>query len=159
MTDWFGNQGTTCTARHLSEQSTVQLSRMPCTWPFQALADESRFRVVRLLASMGTPLAAGQLAAALACPPNHISRHLHVLESAGLTRVERKGRFHMVSLRSDGASESLAAAVLRMPDHEKTLAGDLARLLDAPPPLAPAGAYWASGAGPGPSSGGASPGL
>ena len=136
----------------------MQLSRMPCTWPFQALADESRFRVVRLLASMGTPLAAGQLAAALACPPNHISRHLHVLESAGLTRVERKGRFHMVSLRSDGANESLAAAVLRMPDHEKTLAGDLARLLDAPPLASPRN-YSTSDAGSGPSSGGASTGL
>ena len=132
---------------------------MPCTWPFQALADESRFRVVRLLASMGKPLAAGQLAAALACPPNHISRHLHVLETAGLTRVERKGRSPMVSLRSDGASESLAAAVLRMPDYEMTLADDLARLLDAPPPLTPPGAYSASDAGSGPSSAGASTGL
>lgn len=65
---------------------------------------------------MGSPLSAGQLAAALKCEPSHISRHLHVLESAGLTRVERVGRFHFVSLRPDGAYESLAAAVLRMPD-------------------------------------------
>ena len=83
---------------------------------------------------MGSPLSAGQLSAALKCEPNHISRHLHLLESAGLTRVERGGRFHFVSLRSDGANESLAAAVLRMPDHEGALAGDLARLLDVPRP-------------------------
>ena len=67
----------------------MQLSRMPCTWPFQALADESRFRVVRLLASMGTPLTAGQRAGALAYPPHHLSRHLHLLESAGLILLPR----------------------------------------------------------------------
>ncbi len=110
----------------------MQLSRLPYTWPFQALADESRFRVVRLLASMGTPLSAGQLSGALRCEPNHISRHLQILESAGLIHVERVGRYHFISLRPDGVNEYLAATVLRMPDHASTLAGDLARLLDAP---------------------------
>lgn len=138
----------------------MQLSRMPCTWPFQALADESRFRVVRLLASMGAPLSAGQLSAALRCEPSHISRHLQVLESAGLIGVERVGRFHFISLRADGVNESLAAAVLRMPDHAGTLAGDLARLLDAPrpTPAAPAG-YLAAESGAGPLSAGASTGA
>jgi predicted ArsR family transcriptional regulator len=98
------------------------------------LADESRFRVVRLLATMGAPLSAGQLSTALGCEPNHISRHLHVLEAAGLTRVRRVGRFRQIMLRPDGANESLAAAVLRMPDSAGQLAGDLARLLDAPKP-------------------------
>lgn len=124
---------------------------MPCTWPFQALADESRFRVVRLLASMGAPLSAGQLSAALRCEPSHISRHLQVLESAGLVGVERVGRFHFISLRADGVNESLAAAVLRMPDHAGTLAGDLARLLDTPRSAAAACAPYSaepSGSGP-----------
>lgn len=133
----------------------MQLSRMPCTWPFQALADESRFRVVRLLASMGAPLSAGQLAEALRCEPSHISRHLQVLECAGLIGVERVGRFHFISLRVDGVNASLAAAVLRMPDHAGTLAGDLARLLDAPrsTPAAPNG-YLAAESGAGPLSAG-----
>jgi len=137
----------------------VQLSRMPCTWPFQALADESRFRVVRLLASIGSPLSAGQLSAALRCEPNHISRHLQVLESAGLTRVERVGRFHFVSLRPDGANEVLAAAVLRMPDDAGALAGDLARLLDAPRSGPAPLDYSAEGSSAGPSAAGGSMGL
>lgn len=132
---------------------------MPCTWPFQALSDESRFRVVRLLASMGAPLSAGQLSAALRCEPNHLSRHLQVLEAAGLTRVERVGRFRFISLRPEGANESLAAAVLRMPDRAGQLAGDLARLLGAPKSGPAPVDYSAGGVGGGTSSTGASTGL
>jgi predicted ArsR family transcriptional regulator len=105
---------------------------------------------------MDAPLSAGQLSAALRCEPSHISRHLQVLESAGLIGVERVARFHFISLRADGVNESLAAAVLRMPDHTGTLAGDLARLLDAPRSAAAARvAYLAEASGSGPLSAGA----
>ena len=112
----------------------MQRSKLSCTWPFQALADSNRFRVVRLLATVDTPLAAGQLAAALACAPSHISKHLEVLESAGLTQTVRKGRFRLVSL-SEGATTGLVAAVvLSMTDQGDVMAEDLARLLAAPQP-------------------------
>ena len=105
---------------------------------------------------MGAPLSAGQLSAALRCEPSHISRHLQVLESAGLIGVERVGRFHFISLLSDGVNESLAAAVLRMPDDAGTLAGDLARLLDAPRSAAATHVtYSAEPSGSGPLSAGA----
>lgn len=117
----------------------MQLSRLPCTWPFQALADETRFRVVRLLASIAVPLTAGQIAAALGCTPAQISRHLQLLESTGLLCVRRVGRFHLVCLRSDSVCDSLAAAVLSAPDHSGIHAKDLTRLLETPSPQLPPG--------------------
>lgn len=109
----------------------MQLSKSAFTWPFQALGDETRFRVVRLLASVGHQLNAGQIAGALACLPSHLSRHLQVLAVSGVIRVKRHGRFHRVELTVGGPNESLAAAVLSMEDAEGRLADDLARLLRA----------------------------
>ena len=85
-----------------------------------------------MLASLGRPLTAGQLAAGLGCQASHLSRHLNVLEATGLVEVLRKGRFHWVGLRAGGVYDSLAAAVLSMPDNEGVLADDIARLLAMP---------------------------
>lgn len=119
----------------------MQLSRLQFTWPFQALGDETRFRAVRLLASVGRPLTAGQLAAGLGCLPSHLSRHLNVLEATALVEVRRRGRFRWVGLRAGGAYQPLAAAVLSMPDSHGILADDIARLLSMPSPEAGSSAY------------------
>jgi len=137
----------TCLPRHFFRRSTVQLSRLRFTWPFQALSDENRFRTVRLLASVDRPLTAGQLAAGLGCMPSHLSRHLNVLEATALVDVRRSGRFRWVHLRAGGAYESLAAAVLSMPDCEGILADDIARLLSAPLPRTDSTGYSLSEAG------------
>jgi DNA-binding transcriptional ArsR family regulator len=146
-------------SEHFCKRSTVQLSRRHFTWPFQALADESRFRAVRLLASLGRPLTAGQLATGLACEPSHLSRHLNVLEATKLVEVRRKGRFHWVGLRGGGAYESLAAAVLSMPDSEGILADDIARLLAMPSPGGESDPYSVAGAADGAASAGGSASL
>lgn len=149
----------TAPSRHFHKWSTVQLSRLKFTWPFQALADESRFRAVRILASLGRPLTAGQLAAGLGCQASHLSRHLNVLEATGLVEVRRKGRFHWVGLSGGGAYESLAAAVLSMPDSDGILADDIARLLAMPSPGGESDPYSAAGAADGAASAGGSASL
>ena len=143
----------------LCRLSTMQLSRLQFTWPFQALADESRFRAVRLLASLGRPLTAGQLSGGLGCLPSHLSRHLNVLEATELIEVRRRGRFHWVNLRGGGAYESLAAAVLSMPDSDGILADDIARLLAIPSPGGESDPYSAAGAADGAASAGGSASL
>ena len=85
--------------------------------------------------------------------------HLQVLESAGLILVERVGRFHFVGLLPEGADESLAAAVQRMPDHAGTLAGDLAPQLDAPRSGPASVGYSVEGSSASPLSAGASMGA
>ena len=146
-------------SEHFCMLSTVQLSRLQFTWPFQALSDESRFRAVRLLASLGRPLTAGQLSGGLGCLPSHLSRHLNVLEATGLIEVRRRGRFHWINLRGGGAYESLAAAVLSMPDSDGILADDIARLLAMPSPGGESDPYSEAGAAGGAASAGGSESL
>lgn len=107
----------------------MQMMKLRQTWPFQALADETRFRIVRLLASAGVPLRAGQLASALNVAPNHLSRHLHILEAAGLTTTQRRGRAHYIGISASSRSnEPLCAAVLSMDDETGVFSEDTLRL-------------------------------
>lgn len=108
----------------------MQVFKLRATWLFQALADETRFRVVRLLASVGVPLTAGQLAEALGVASSHLSRHLHVLETAGLTRTERKGRSHYIELTTDAScSAPILEAVASIPDESGIFALDMNRFV------------------------------
>lgn len=108
----------------------MQVFKLRATWQFQALADETRFRVVRLLVSAGVPLSAGQLATALGVAPNHLSRHLHVLETSGLTRTERKGKSHYIELTTDtSCSTPILEAVVSIPDESGIFALDLSRFV------------------------------
>jgi len=108
----------------------MQTHRIEATWAFQALADETRLRVIRVLSSNGASCTAGQLAHILEKPVAHLSRHIQALQVAGLIRVERRGSWHDISIRPDHpASEYLCAAVLAMPDVEAVFAGDLSRLV------------------------------
>lgn len=110
----------------------MQLSRLKSTWPFQALADENRFRAVRLLVSAGAPLTAGQLSTALDMPANHLSRHLLVMEVSGLITTEKRGRSHYICLKGkDGANARLFDAILAARDDAAILDADMARFLTA----------------------------
>jgi DNA-binding transcriptional ArsR family regulator len=111
----------------------MQTTKLRQTWPFHALSDEVRFRVMRLLITMGVPLRAGQLAAAINIPPNHLSKHLQVLELSGLTTTTRKGSAHYIYANvSSRANEAIFAAVLAMEDETGVCSEDLARLECSP---------------------------
>ncbi|TVQ24054.1 MAG: ArsR family transcriptional regulator [Spirochaetaceae bacterium] len=58
---------------------------------FRALSDETRLRIVRLLLHADAGLCVCELVSALELPQYQVSRHLGVLKTAGLVRVERKG--------------------------------------------------------------------
>lgn len=73
---------------------------------FHALADTTRRRLVDRLAQ--GPMAVGDLAEPFAISLAAISKHLDVLEAAGLLRRERDGRFqrcHLVPGALDDAGE------------------------------------------------------
>jgi ArsR family transcriptional regulator, arsenate/arsenite/antimonite-responsive transcriptional repressor len=74
-----------------------------------ALAQETRLRIFRLLAAHGPDgVTAGELAEALAIPPNTLSFHLHQLSRAGLVGSRRDGRFVNYTVEPGGIRDLLA---------------------------------------------------
>lgn len=67
---------------------------------FHALADASRRKIVDLLREAGT-LRVSELADAFDMSLNGVSKHLKVLEEAGLINRTIKGREHYISVRWD----------------------------------------------------------
>jgi len=59
---------------------------------FTALAHASRRQVLLVLQMRGGEMSAGEIADRFACSWPTTSRHLRVLEGAGLVRVEKRGR-------------------------------------------------------------------
>jgi DNA-binding transcriptional ArsR family regulator len=59
---------------------------------FKALAHASRRHVLVVLNARGRSMTAGEIADRFACSWPTTSRHLRVLEEAGLVRTERRGR-------------------------------------------------------------------
>jgi DNA-binding transcriptional ArsR family regulator len=57
-----------------------------------ALAHASRRHVLVVLLARGGRMSAGQIARRFACAWPTTSRHLRILQAAGLVRVERQGR-------------------------------------------------------------------
>lgn len=59
---------------------------------FKALAHASRRHVLLVLHFRGGEMTAGEIASRFGCTWPTTTRHLRVLESAGLVRVEKRGR-------------------------------------------------------------------
>lgn len=75
--------------------STTDLDRA-----FSALADPTRRAIVERLAR--GPAVVGSVAKGLSVGPTAVSRHLRVLEDAGIITREVRHRHHVLSLRGDG---------------------------------------------------------
>ena len=67
---------------------------------FNALADSSRRTIVRRVAARGS-LSVGEASAGLELSPAAISKHVKVLENAGLIVRRLDGRRHILSLESE----------------------------------------------------------
>lgn len=82
------------------------LSRMPnlsireAVPVFAALGDDVRLTLVARL-SRGVPLSITQLSEKLPMTRQAVTKHLRVLESAGLVRVEKNGREQLWELEAD----------------------------------------------------------
>ena len=73
---------------------------------FNALAQESRLRVFRLLVSAGLEgLPAGEIADRLSIPSGTLTFHLKELTHAGLIASERNGRSICYAIHSTGVSQ------------------------------------------------------
>jgi DNA-binding transcriptional ArsR family regulator len=70
---------------------------------FHALADASRCRIIDLLREAGE-LRVGDVAAAFEMTLNGVSKHLKVLEGAGLIRRRKEGTSHYISVRWEGVA-------------------------------------------------------
>lgn len=96
---------------------------------FQALADPTRIRLVRLLASSGEEACLCECVDSLLEPPYKLSRHLKVLRQAGLLSSEKDGRWVYHRLVKDKPHlERLYAMILELPDTDQAFAKDMERL-------------------------------
>lgn len=91
---------------------TPRLTRAQRTAILKALADPRRFELLERIARASCPLGCTQAKAALAISPATLSHHIKELETAGLIRVERAGKFHYLHLQPwvlAAVSDSLSA--------------------------------------------------
>ena len=84
------------------QSAEAELSRV-----FAALADPNRRRIVALLREAGE-LRVGDIAAAFEMSFNGVSKHLKVLERAGLVRRRVEGRSHRISVRWEALQPAYA---------------------------------------------------
>ncbi len=68
---------------------------------FSALAHASRRQILLVLQARGGRVRAGDIAERFACSWPTVTRHLRVLEEAGLVRVERVGRERVYHIERD----------------------------------------------------------
>jgi ArsR family transcriptional regulator len=95
---------------------------------FQALADPTRLRIVRLLAATNKEACLCELVDSLLEPQYKLSRHLKILKQGGLLTAEKEGRWVYHQLVSDRSYlKCLYAAIKLLPDVEREFATDLAR--------------------------------
>jgi len=95
---------------------------------FQALADPTRIRIVRLLASMEEEACLCEFVDSLLEPPYKLSRHLKVLRQAGFLSSEKDGRWVYHRLVEDKPHlERLYAVILSLPDTDEVFIKDMER--------------------------------
>lgn len=90
-------------SRNMDEFETVSALR--------ALGEQTRWRVMRLLASKRSGMAAGDIAEALQVRQNTLSSHLAALARCGLIDGHRQGR-QIVYSADSGNARKLAAHVM-----------------------------------------------
>lgn len=69
-----------------------------CLRYLRVLADETRWRIVRLLSSVSNPLTLGELAGRLELSDYNASRHVHILAEVGILTNSRQGRFKRIAI-------------------------------------------------------------
>lgn len=95
---------------------------------FQALADPTRLRIVRLLAVAKEEACLCELVDSLLEQQYKLSRHLKILKESGLLAAEKEGRWVYHRVVADRPYlESVYATIKLLPDVEREFAADLAR--------------------------------
>jgi ArsR family transcriptional regulator len=95
---------------------------------FQALADGTRLRLLRLLAATGEEICLCEFVDSLGEPEYNLSRHLKLLRHAGLVSVTKEGRWVYHRLVTEPTYlGSLWELVKALPDPAKAFAADAKR--------------------------------
>lgn len=98
---------------------------------FQALADETRLRIIRLMVVTGDETCLCELVDSLLEPSYKLSRHLKILRQAGLLSSQKEGRWVYHRLVMEPAYlEQLYATVQALPDSKGIYRADLKRFRD-----------------------------
>jgi ArsR family transcriptional regulator len=79
--------------KYLHYHAIVHVVKVATQHVFQALADPTRVRIVRLLAITGEEVCLCELVDSLHEPQYKLSRHLKTLKQAGLVSAEKEGRW------------------------------------------------------------------
>ena len=91
----------------------------------KALSDETRVRAVMSLA--GGELCLCQLVEVLGLSPSTVSKHMSILQQAGLVQLRKDGRWHYYALAGRGAGPVVRQALrwtLKSLEHEQVIAAD-----------------------------------
>ena len=106
----------------------MHIVNVPPQLVFQALADATRIRALRLLAAGREEACLCELVDSLLEPQYKLSRHLKVLRQAGLLATEKDGRFVYHKLVAHHRHlKMLYAAICALPDSDGVFAADLRR--------------------------------
>jgi DNA-binding transcriptional ArsR family regulator len=97
---------------------------------FSALGDPTRRRILSRLAT--GPASISELAQPFAMTLPAVSKHLRVLEHAGLMRRERDGWYHRCYLAAGPLQSAVSFLARYQPFWERTL-DELARYVESPP--------------------------
>ena len=95
---------------------------------FQALADETRLRIIRLIVTTNEEACLCELVDSLQEPAYKLSRHLKILRQAGLLSSYKDGRwvYHRLILKPQYL-EMLYATVSALPDSDQLFQEDIMR--------------------------------
>jgi DNA-binding transcriptional ArsR family regulator len=99
---------------------------------FEALASTPRRKILAYLSELD--LTAGEIAARFEMSKPAISKHLQILENAGLVRSEKRGQFVHYSLVRDHLANTLNGFVQNVCPVSMPLKKESARLKDARKP-------------------------
>ena len=91
-------------------QKPARLTRARRAAILKALADPHRFQLLEQIARAGCPLGCSAARASLAISAATLSHHVKELETAGLIKVQREGKFSFLMLQT-GVLEALIAAL------------------------------------------------
>lgn len=106
----------------------MQLISIHAQTIFQALADETRLRIIRLLVTTNAEACLCELVDSLRAPAYRLSRHLKILRQAGMLSSHKEGRWVYHQLVSKPPYlEKLHATIHALPDVDQVYEADLAR--------------------------------
>src|SRR4051812_17645494 len=86
---------------------------------FRALAHETRRHILVVLNARGRSMTAGEIAARFSCSWPTTSRHLRILQDAGLIRMERNGKEWLYVLKADRLNNVIGGWLKWFPSNQK----------------------------------------